>query len=300
MKNKMLAWFGILSVIAVLLFALRSIPKAPILATESQSRIEKTLQNYFFSNSNEDWWLIETPPPSKEAALFIRVAFTNVQTALKRTEKISPEIDEVVTNFNTFFTSLFDNGFSRVTEEMNPNVGTFKGTEICFFSKKEYVRANFQNLLFYRDDWKAVMIAAVHWPSNLLSAVLIHELGHALDDQKSASTAQKSLGDEVELHELEARVLDNLTGKRYFPAVDKILRNHRKVRTAVELAGKISSDDLRRLDESIGAADSGYTIHGTTCALHLITLGSRFIDGKKGEKYEKVEFYHWVGSLKPH
>ena len=156
-------------------------------------------------------------------------------------------------------------------------------------------------MLSYREDWKALMIGGVKWQKPFFSAVLMHELGHALQHERGKSSSppdEEWYKEEVAMHELEALILDRLTNGKYFSEIESILKTYSSAPNAEELLGRVSISDLEQLDLLIGLGESGQDIRGVSLAQNLITIGFRFLEGKNGNLESKVSLYRWVTSLK--
>jgi hypothetical protein len=275
-------------------------PKINLIKHEDPKQtLNKTLDHYFDSLPvKEDWWMGETLPANLEAADALAYAVTNVQLALENTKHTNPLTEEIAKTFPQFVTSIYRQGISAITVRghMTPEFLENK-LEICFVSGREFRDDKLPAALYFREDWNAVMMAAVRWPEPFFSAVLFHELGHALRHKARSSSPEdqtKWLAEEVEMHELEGEILNARTGGKYFEALDRIIAKNRSCRDTHELLAEFRTKDLFELDRIIGLEKQGILIRNSSCAEHAALLGFRYIDKIKGLSSDKIAHYRWI------
>lgn len=269
--------------------------------TEDVERValQETLQQYLhFLSSTSDWWMVHTPSSNVEEARSLATELGKIKSALQSARNASPLTEEIYQNFNQFFTSTFFNGGSRVTMEGTIDMKELQGkTEVCFFSKSDDAREKIGGIVWYREDWRALMIAGIRWSSPHLSGLLYHELYHALQHRKGQSStiaSEKDIREEVDAHELEMVVFDYLTNGAYFKEAERVLLEHQEMRNERVLLGSVSTNVFFRLDRVLGLENTGADIRGTSVAQHLVTLGFKFIDRRGGTKEDKIALYRWI------
>ncbi|MCX6716006.1 MAG: hypothetical protein NT077_03235 [Candidatus Taylorbacteria bacterium] len=241
-------------------------------------------------------WLPTAPEPSHELIVSLEQATRNVQNATRRAVGSSRLADEIATAFTTFFPTLFVNGKAIAFACEESDQTRFKQSrEICFIPKSEFARMN-NPALYYRYDWRTVMMAGIGWPEPFFTAVTMHELGHALRHNNGVNMKMFSpewISEEVDMHELETSVIDHLTAGRYTQKIRRICSQYPKAQSAIELMTMISASDLIELDEITDTSKSGRTVRGTACAQYVLTLGFQFVVQHKGTSQDKMSFYQW-------
>ncbi|MDO8594099.1 MAG: hypothetical protein Q7R93_01105 [bacterium] len=269
--------------------------------TEDSPRValQRTLQQYLSPLSDtKDWWIVSTPPPGLEAANALAAALLNVSNVLQSARSASPVTEEIAQNFGMLFASVFENGISRVTSAGEIDMESLrKSTEVCFFSRNDYEKKALPALLYYREDWRALMIGGVKWSGPIFGGVVYHELYHALQHRKGESApigSEKDMREEIEAHELEMVVLNYLTKGKYLKEVESILHGHVPIHDERILLGVVTTNAFLRLDTVIGLENAGSRIRGTSTAQHILSLGFQSINKRGGTKEDKVALYQWI------
>ncbi len=268
---------------------------------DERAILKNTFKQYFEPMATDDWWMVHTPPPNSEAARSLSAAMLNVSNTLVSARSTSPLTEEIFQNFNRFYTSIYERGVSRVTVEGTVSMEDLNGkTEVCFFPRNDYRTGVFADLLHYRSDWKAVMMAGVRWEGPLFGGVLYHELYHGLQHRKGvlgSPPSEANFRAEVEAHELEITVIDYLSKGSYRRAVKAVQDKYPQVTNPRTLLASITTNDLQLLDASIGLEKAGHSIRGTSVAQHVLTLGFLLIDKQGGGQAEKIVLYRWMREI---
>ena len=225
-------------------------------------------------------------------------ALTNIQNAVSSSAGASSLARAISSTFTSFFVTEFVNGGAVAVKrgDVDPRVSA-DSLEICFISENEFRKGRMPSSLFYRKDWNAVMMGAVCWPKIMFHGVLMHELGHALENKREgqpANFSRKWFEDEVTMHTLEAAVLDYETDNRYSKQLLEIYKRHQSVTSSTQFVASVSVEDLLALDRIIGIQDCGNDVRGAACSQHIIMLGFAYIDQKNGSTDDKIAHYRWI------
>lgn len=249
----------------------------------------------------DGWWLIETPPPNDiNLAYSLETALTNVQNAILRMKGASPLADEIANTYQNFFMTVYMS---------NTSVHTYAGIrkvsledlrskqEICFIPREEFGRHKFVSILSYSPHRKAVMVGCVDFSEPFFSGVLSHELGHAYRHRQGTNHIPHTIGqhlEEVEMHELEAKVMDRQTKGAYSGLLKQIVSKYPDAKTPEELLASVSPQDFIALDKVIGLEFSPFNVRSLACMEHMSMLGFVYIDRKSGSVEDKVKHYRWL------
>ncbi len=270
--------------------------EAAIQRRETASEISK---QYFSLHRDSSWWL--ALPPQAPDKILIEIASLKekqIATIINRFADVSPATNSIAKMFPHFRVS-YSTGNSSIQMMMDdPKIPDQpEGFEICFYARQE--QNQYPASLYYRREWQAVMIAAISWPDKVLPAMLYHELGHALSDRKNRPSANATddsdswIGEEVEMHTVEADVLNAACAGQYYAQLDAILKRS-EANSPEEAVFKLTIDDLTALDQLLGCEKGGPELASVLLAEHWLILGFRYIDRTvpKDERQEaKIALY---------
>lgn len=295
-------------VIAALAFSLRFSgdgDAADISAAEIESH-KAMLTAYAQSKPADVWWLNRVP---KDEELELTVASFEAAEAHARAllgthRNVSLLAREVADAFPAFFVSIFTSGASMNVSRAGATTLPTESLEICFIPREEFTFGH-ASLLYYREDWRAVMMAGISFPDSLRAAMLFHELGHALRHRAAggavgARDPATYAAEEVEMHELGALILNAASGGAYFREVDAILDRAPQPVQWKRAALAATRADLERLDRAIGCEHAGLAVSLITVAEHLTVAGFRAVDrtvrDERARREEKRSVYQWLAN----
>jgi hypothetical protein len=244
------------------------------------------------------WWLKEAHQPGEGLARCLNVALGRVEVAVTNSAKASPLAKDISSAFESFLATEFINNNSVSVRRTSENIYDLKDAlEICFIPKSEFLKYQLPSRLYYRQEWNAVMMAAIRWPDAFFSAVLMHEMGHAFYYKIGKCSPANSQGwfeEEVIMHELEAAVLDQYSKNQYSQKLSQICSEYASYDTVTEFIASVPASQLIELDKIIGVHNCGLDIKSLACGEHLAMIGFTFIDKKGGSIRDKVAYYKWI------
>lgn len=272
------------------------------LINQRRAVARQVYEQYFTLHQAGNWWL--TVPPQQPTTELIDIAEwrqEHISNIVKRYADVSPATKAIAQAFSRFRVTYSTGGSSMQVMRNNPKVNDQPvGFEICFYARQELNQhpAN----LYYRREWKAMMVAAIVWPEKVFPALLFHELGHALADKEGRPSAGADddsdswIGEEVEMHTIEENVLNATSGARYHNEIDRIL-NRSNARSPEEASLSFTISDLKELDRILGCEKGGSEVASSMLAEYRLSLGFRYIDSALPERERqeaKIAFYRLV------
>jgi hypothetical protein len=100
--------------------------------------------------------------------------------------------------------------------------------------------------------------------------------------------------EEIQMHELQASVLNYETTNSYFKCLDRVTARYPTATTPSLLLAQLTPGDLAEMDELAGTKHMSSNIRGASVAEHIALLGFRMIDKKGGSMDEKIDHYRWI------
>lgn len=260
----------------------------------------------------ESWWL-ENPQSAGDSEITDVARKTDMETKkienlLRSYRNASPLAEEMMSAIldNGFkpAVSIFQGGHSLTLSTNNPGKATTKSIEFCFIPQGDdkTVAGN----LYYWADWSSLMIKALNWPEKIYAALLYHELGHYYRHKitvSSSATAEYLSTDwtreEVEMHELEAAVMNEASGGKFLRYIDSLTAKGKGATGLDKCLNNLKGKDFLALDKIMGCENCGLKIIGTLSAQYMFTVGFRYIENQMeaspAEKMRmKIGFYQWV------
>lgn len=271
-------------------------------SASARAQLVAVCKEYMTASTNVDgWWLKESQQPSANLNLKLSNGLTNIYKVINTSKSASPHAREVAEAFPRFLVTQFINGGSIAVKDGDFNQGDLNGAiEVCFIPESEFRRGYMGSTLFYRGDWNAVMIGAVNWPDTFFRGVLMHELGHALENKRGRrmrNFTREWFEEEVAMHKLETQVFDHSTAGQYSGKLLQIYKKHQNESSVIKFMASISANEMLELDEVIGVRDCGNDVRGPACTQHMVSLGFVYIDQKNASASNmdaKVEHYRWI------
>ena len=204
---------------------------------------KKTNKHVF--NKKDDWWLEKSAASGvlqKPGELDRIVAKTQefekkITEVIKKYKHVSPLAEKIAASFKRFIISLSYGSRSTVTISKGiearddfavPLELQTDLLEICFVAREDMHKIRGVFGILYDGDIKAVRIMAFNWHSDpLFAGVIIHEMGHAWDDQIGMGKPSRPgsvdfASEEVDMHLLELDVFDEATDGQYVQYIDQI------------------------------------------------------------------------------
>jgi hypothetical protein len=153
----------------------------------------------------------------------------------------------------------------------------------------------------YNPRFRAIILPHFAMSFPWFCARLLHEFGHAdkhlVQKKKSALASPREdiwVEEEIEMHELEARVLNRWTFSAYFDVIDRILEQ-RQFTSVSDLLKKISLADLAMLDTYFPLARRGES--NVRLGSYRLILALRLVSQNGGDMQAKIVAYRTVASL---
>jgi hypothetical protein len=272
-------------------------------------------RQYLSSRTEQSWWMsklrhapLKTDTQIEEAIsqrkrgdqLVARclARYRNVSTLSKRIADKFLRHESVIYAAGGYYYSYYDQDEGELLPEDDSGL-----IKIMYVPEEGFSR-NFPAMLFYDQNNQMLVMAAIEWPTeDVFAAMLYHELGHALrhrvDKAPSATAPPNSVEyrlEEIEMHWLEAQILDKASGGDYFAYLDSIVFGHPEAKSASELIQTMRLKDYRKLDEIVGAKDASFHVAGILFPEHNLALGIRYIQKNPGKNQDKqyADLYRWV------
>ena len=299
----------ILAMAFFLLYGLNFKDKQEVHADQrfAELRTLNMLQYYINSKTADKWWLKAAPTTKDTASVRFAVAMSdtfskNIVAILEKHRDISPLAAAIADSITKARATIFISG-SSMEIRSGMALPSPDQREVCFIPQDQYAQYRFPAMAHFRSEWRALMIAAIEQPQTVFEGRIMHEAGHALrflQGQVSATAATYSdanTSEEVEMHELEALVLDKETGGAFFKAVDHILVQSRHAeKSSQEIILGLVLEDLYALDRSLGVESVTQGVAQELAVDYLMAVAYRHIDTtlQKGDTLRrKIDFYNW-------
>lgn len=273
--------------------------------------LTEVVDTYLAQKPVDEWWLTVVPPlePGEEA---IEVANHSAALAeqiarlLSKWQNVSPLAGDVAKTFPSFWVTFFNSGISTsITVGEDPEKVRLPHTysiEICFIPRDQFFPYRLPGHFYYRQEWGALMMAALEYPEPVLAGLVFHELGHAYRHrQATASSVAPQFSDlwimeEVEMHELEAQIFDAVSAGAFLAHMDAILARPPRPRNIYEAVNRLRLEDFRYFDAMLGTRDCGPILRAILSAQYILSLGFRYIDQSvpTGKRLgHKIALYRW-------
>lgn len=267
------------------------------------STLHLLADSYLSGSVADKWWLEEIPPGlTPSLAVQFQVEYSRMTNLFKRFSTVSPLASRVEAYFQTWdvgYANAFEvnaDGFGQINGAMR-TLG--RGLELFVFVPKSIgASSKFATQpSFYSNKankGKVIVFYAFRMPDNLLAAIAMHEVGHAVHywiDNIPSSNAE-----EVPMWELTFAVLDQASGKAYGRALRDI-GTRAKSRDYKKVLARTRVEDLKRLDEIIGCAHLGEQLKRSLFLQHLLLIGFQVIGQDRGNIEKKLELYNWLKSV---
>lgn len=210
--------------------------------------------------------------------------------------KIGPLAQRIATTFpNLYPATVIPSGHvvsARVDQEKK-NRG---GTAVCFVAANLY----HSNPRQYSTRWdpvsKSIIIKSAMCTTAWLRAIVLHELGHGVRDLEGAPSAKTKdpylySQEEVEMHDLETRILDFHTKGSFSRAIDKVARE------LYTLAGlqAITIEQMHEIDKATDIhMRYGVEARSIIAAHYSFALASRLVQLHGGDDSDRIEWYIWT------
>ncbi len=214
-------------------------------------------------------------------------------------------ITEVVRQGNSYGSrAVFPGKIEGNIEQFMQEQGKF--LEVALIPEQNWDHSAFPSCLYYNKGWGAVMVVGVDIPATFGTALLAHELGHALRHRQGAgsATAHPStdlfIGEEVEMHVLEHEVLNFAVQGKFNQLLDRIIARAANKQDMNQVIKSVTAEDLKAYDQLFGLESAGKEIASLALGQFLLSLGFRMIDGYITEPQaahaEKIRFYRWISN----
>ncbi len=317
LRQKVLAFsvcFGLCLVAFALTLVLRfTFPLAPVANAELAAHVRRMTDAYLDAKPADHWWFTAFPPPPEQpeqyAATVERVAAIEAKahSLLQRYAGTTDLSQAIADAFPRLHVMVYTQGMSvRLTQALTPEeaLPPPNSLELCIIPQHE-IGAH-PNLLYYKPEWKALMVAAVDWPDAVFAALLFHELGHALRHRQGAPSATAPpnsdayVDEEVEMHELEAAVLIAASQGQFASSIKAVIARAAPVVDWPVALHQLELGDLRQLDQTIGADRAGQRVTSVMATQYLLTFGLWAIPQRPtdaaGYQADRRAIYRWLSA----
>lgn len=174
-----------------------------------------------------------------------------------------------------------------------------RNLEIVIVPQVEVRRYRQPSYFWFKNQWNALMVTSVEVPEAFEVALVAHELGHALRFRQGAESATAHpdstsfIEEEVEMHQLEAAVLDCMVEGRLEGLYAQITRRSGSRGDPYDVLAQVEGEDLLAFDSVINGHDMGPRAAGV--ALMQFWTGLAFhVMGTNAPDDRSVEFYRWM------
>lgn len=239
-----------------------------------------------------DRWLLDGNEEPERWLQVVEPQERRIRSLLARYAGASPLAGKIVRAFPSFYLSSFEGGISvahaRKGEEFK--IGAL---ELCFIPRAGF-EFNHPSACYYREDWHALMVAAVAQPDALFANVLFHELGHALQHRERGNAPQPRdafLDEEVAMHELGTAVLDTASGGKFSARVSEIVGRFPERASVAAVLGGVTLADMGSLDRLFTPDPLGARAARLAGGQYEIEIGFRVIARRGGGAGERRTFY---------
>ncbi len=273
-------------------------------------QLRAAMDSHIKSKPLDSWWMLAPPLATTPGEVHWAIRRTEdvrlrILGDMERYRSLSPLADEIYREFSKLRVTYFKDGLSTflALSTDSPPIQE-RMLEVCFVPRDQAVRYAFPSSCYYRQDWRALMLAAVRYPDIVFSGLVMHELGHALRHQQgvpSAVAPQQSesyILEEIEMHKLENAVYNAETDGRYYGRVDRIIARESDARDFRDAVLGITQQDLVELDDVLGAHSAGQAVSNSLTMEHVFSVGLRHIELRvppDEQLAQKVALYRWTG-----
>lgn len=223
------------------------------------------------SRTVDNWWMRTTnPPATMEVKQLLENKKDEVLSTIRNRRGISMETERIAARFQEFRLNIFVNDKAMHLNEdgITPSLGT-NGIEISFVPE-ESARTILRYSLSWWPSWNMIIMPAINYPEKIRTALLFHELGHALRHNKNdhgmlAATHTKEgvLIEEIEIYQLNADILNAISQGKYYRLIDEILSRHVHERRFERIITSLTPQDK-------DAFDAMFDCRGTEVASKMI------------------------------
>jgi hypothetical protein len=222
-----------------------------------------------------DWWLLDLPKSQQEAESLVNPKTEEISAIIRDYGDVSPLARQVASHFSRFTVSIWINRSQSMA--VVGSVGEVRNVpEISFVPKSKVALTGTDFILYWRSDWGLIM-HGVNLPSGVFAAFLFHEMGHGVRHPVSPNTIQFAPfsraynAEEVEMHILEALVLDRSSHGDYFKKVNEAIAST----ASPDVAGvfrALTAEHLLGFDDTLGARSTSQHISGMLYVQHVMTV----------------------------
>jgi hypothetical protein len=256
-------------------------------------------------SKKDTYWLTGKEAP-QEFITKTKAKTAQIIKAMRRCAEGNGMATELFLKYKGFRISQYYRGSSRTFQKaptpVNGKVDWEKyleGLEFCVIPKDEYERAKLPAMVFYRDKWRALMVLAIDMPEKFMTALVFHELGHALRHQQGRPSATATAGsdsyisEEVEMHALEDKILNYSSGGKLFTLYKKILARA-KTKDPTKVASLIAKEDIATYEKLFDLDEVGPKVINLCYAQFLVGLGFYAIgDEDPAHMAKKIKYYRF-------
>lgn len=205
---------------------------------------------------------------------------------------LAREIKEAFPNLLVCLVTDGDKPFSHGNFDLYGKKGTLT---VLFFPMEQMPPG--KTMLSFDRDMGAILMACMNLPRALQAGVFMHEAGHALRFAQGAASANQTsrtdlyLQEEVEMHELEDRVIDAETVGKYAALVNRIVARAEDAEEAVDAVYQITLEDLTELDRIMECETVGERVAGFLQFQFGMSVACRWVDlHQQGATGKKIEY----------
>ena len=251
----------------------------------------------------DSFWLYGTESFNQQGDK-MKKKLDHLSLLMKKSAGVSPLATQLYRETKKVQLSKFANGaslkfFNGKFEDLGKDT-----IEICMIPMDQYqiYRQKIPAALWYRKDWKALMITAIDFSDAFLTALVYHEMGHWLRHKQGASSATAMTGsdsfisEEVEMHELEYKVLNFFSKGKLKKLMKSICARSKSKENPKDALNYVTRDDLVAFDVMLGTVDAGQRTIGTYGAQFLTSVGLECINQNTNsdQAKAKIKYYRWL------
>ena len=267
---------------------------------ETASKIRATIDDYLNSKKviADTWWTEQRfTSPTAVIDEFMRKQ-VQVRDIIQSNSAICPLTERIAKRFPEIILTVFLQG---KPQEIGP-IGvdakhSRQALTICFLPRDVSQESHIV-MPTWNCDLNAIVIPGIEIPPALYTAVIAHECGHALLHNKLDGRKDDPQGsdantiEEVEMHELGGKVLNELSHGAYDKRIDEIVHRLPNETRFDHVLATMTREDFLAFDTMFGCNDTVVPSNMliTQCALKVCL---HFCDVHGLGVKEKIAVYHW-------
>lgn len=263
--------------------------------------VRSVLDGYHFAKSNitDRWWIEVRPEINAETYNTLEQYATRMHKLIGTYKDTTPETRALAERFQKVLTSVWVDGQPRILRKRgSPDEGPYTNSVlVCFVAERD---AELQGLFMpiWHSGLGVMTLPTIEIPDPFLVAILYHELGHAKRHNRvdggpvGPPGSAEYIGEEVEMHELEGKVLNAVSGGKYHQLLDRITQRFASAKGFEGAMAMITRADCQEIDRMFGCTDTQLPSN-ILMTQAVMEIGFRYCNTHSLGMQKKVEVYRW-------